>query len=314
MLGAPVVKHRDRFSFLFGSGDVAGLGSHAALWVLLLAPAIGLACSFASGDTGFVTESADGALPIGDAGYALDDANLPSTSYPSGDGAAGSLPVPDGAVASDCPLCGSDDAGAATPPPAPPAPAGPPFDAGEGGVCPAPPGPRDLAIVELMIESTAGTGDHGEWIEVASTLGCALNLNGLSGNCPTGAKVSTFEITTDVWIPALGTFVVADSENPAINHALPGLVVPWSGEPGDVLRNAGATVTLLSNGAIVDSVTSPALKLTPGVSVAFPRDCPAALRPQWTAWQASIVSWFPAFRGTPNAPNDDVQCPAAGDD
>jgi hypothetical protein len=182
------------------------------------------------------------------------------------------------------------------------------FDATPEGACGAPPGPGDLVIDELMIESVAGAGDYGEWLEVTSTLPCALNLRGLSGECPAGAKVHSFDVTDDVWIPPGGTFIVADSADPAIDHDLPGTLVTWSGQPGDVLRNAGGTVTLLSGETIVDSVTWPKLKLTPGVSVAFPADCDPSMRQDFTSWQPSTASWFPGFYGTPNAPNVDVQC------
>jgi hypothetical protein len=275
-------------------------------------PALGCASS-GSGETAFGEENAEGGLADGGASVApvSEDGTLspfPTSSVSEDDGGAGNWGSGGNVLGGDDASAPSDDgASAALVSPFP-------FDAGEGGICMRPLGPGDLIIVELLIESTSGTGDHAEWVEVMSTLNCALNLNGLSGNCPTGAKVVTFEITTDVWIPALGTFVLADSTDPAVNHELPGLVVPWSGQPGDVLRNEGATVTLLVNSDIVDSVTYPDLKLTPGVSVAFPSDCPPSVRPQWSAWQPSIASWFPAFRGSPNAPNDDVHCPVLPDD
>jgi hypothetical protein len=193
-------------------------------------------------------------------------------------------------------------------------PAGPPFDAGEGGSCARPLAPGDLAIVELMIESTSGSGDHGEWIEVTSTLDCATNLAGLTGNCPIGAKVNTFTVTGNVWIPPRGTFLVTDSTNFAVNHGLPGLLIPWAGQPGDVLRNDGATITLVMNGVILDSVTYPKTKLAPGVSIAFPQGCPSNLRSEWPVWQSSQSSWFPGFFGTPNAPNNDVLCPPQADE
>jgi hypothetical protein len=185
----------------------------------------------------------------------------------------------------------------------------PPFDAGEGGACEAPPGAGDLVIDELMIASVAGTGDHGEWLEVSSRLDCALDLRGLRGTAPSGSKVQTFVVADDLWIPARGAFVVADSSIAAINHDLPGIVVVWAGQPGDVLRNAGATVTLSFDDVLVDTVTYPSMTLTDGASLAFPPDCPASARTDWTKWQLSNDSWFPAFRGTPGAPNDDVRCP-----
>jgi hypothetical protein len=185
----------------------------------------------------------------------------------------------------------------------------PPFDPGEGGVCTAPPCAGDLVIDELMIESVAGAGDHGEWLEIESTIDCALDLRGLHGDVPSGSKVRTFQIGDDLWIPARGTLVVADSSNASINHDLPGTVATWSAQPGDVLRNKGGTVTLHMNGVVLDTLTYPSMTLSVGASVAFPADCPLSRRTDWTAWQTSTASWFPGFVGTPNAPNTDVQCP-----
>ncbi|MDP8999564.1 MAG: lamin tail domain-containing protein, partial [Myxococcota bacterium] len=135
----------------------------------------------------------------------------------------------------------------------------PPFDPGEGGTCPSPMAPGDLVIDELMIESVAGSGDHGEWLEIASTVGCALNLRGLHGNAPSGNKVRTFDVGDDTWIPAFGRFIVADSTSGAINHDLPGTLIVWSGQPGDVLRNKGTTVTIHMNGVMIDVVTYPSM-------------------------------------------------------
>jgi hypothetical protein len=184
-----------------------------------------------------------------------------------------------------------------------------PVVAAPDGACPSPPSAGDLVIDELMIESVAGSGDYGEWLEVESTRPCALDLRGLHGEAPSGLKVRTFDVTEDLWLAPAGTFVVADSYDPAVNHDLPGTVIAWAGEPGDVLRNKGGTVSLLVQGALIDSVTYPALKLVVGASTSFPADCPVSRRSDWTAWQTSNASWFPGFYGTPNAPNDDVSCP-----
>jgi hypothetical protein len=177
------------------------------------------------------------------------------------------------------------------------------------GACTQPLAPGDLRIDELMIASVAGAGDDGEWLEVASTLDCVANLNGVHGECPRGAKVSTFDVTGDVWLPPRGAFVVADSSDPAINHALPGLVVAWFGHPGDVLRNQGSTITISLDGTLLDTITYPSLSLAIGTSVAFPADCDASARGDFTRWKRSTTSWFPGFLGTPNAPNTDVHCP-----
>jgi hypothetical protein len=257
----------------------------------------------AAGQVGFAMDSADSSTSddTPSSEPSADDATVTTTSVDDA-GAIIVVIIDDGSPANDD---GSD---------ADDAPTGPPFDAGDAGICTKAPSSQSLMIVELMIESTPGTGDHGEWLEVASTLECAIDLKGLHGDCPTGAKVNTFAIDDDVWIPALGTFVVADSTDPAVNHDLPGLVIPWAGEPGDVLRNEGATVTLLLGNTIIDSVTYPNLKLAPGNSVAFPRDCAPSLRPEWSMWRNSTASWFPAFTGTPNAPNNDVHCATENDD
>jgi hypothetical protein len=275
----------------------------ALLLLVVFAVFAVLACGCAAGATGFAFDSADGATPDDGSTAAMppDDATV---SPPSADDAGSIL----GTFFDDASPWSDDGAAIEDATPAPP------FDAGDAGLCARPLAPGDLTIVELLIESTPGTGDHGEWVEVVSTLDCTIDLKGLQGECPTGAKVNTFEIDDDLWIPPMGSFVIADSSDPAVNHLLPGMVIPWSGDPGDVLRNEGATVTLLLGSTVIDSITYPTLKLTPGTTTAFPSDCARSLRPQWSSWQSSSASWFPAFRGTPNAPNVDVHCPTEPDD
>ncbi len=121
--------------------------------------------------------------------------------------------------------------------------------------------------------------------------------------------MSTLDVSDAVWIPPQGTFVVADSSDPTIDHSLPGTVFVWAGHRGDVLRNKGTSVTLSVNGTMIDAVTCPALPLTMGESIAFPSECALTARSDGTRWQTSTASWFPAFSGTPNASNDDVHCP-----
>ncbi len=184
-----------------------------------------------------------------------------------------------------------------------------PHDAGGDVPCMQPLAPGVLVIDEMMIESVAGTGDYGQWIEVTSTSSCAVDLNGLHAECPVGDKVRTLDVAQDLWIPPGGRFVIADSTDPAIDHYLPGTVLGWDGAPGNVLRKDGGTISLMANGAIVDSVTWPKLAVVVGASVSFPADCPASERGDWTKWQTSTASWFPGFYGTPNVPNTDVSCP-----
>jgi hypothetical protein len=242
-----------------------------------------------------------GAFDTFDAGATLDSGGLAPSSVPpvpTDDGAA--PPPPGDSDASSA----AEDAGAAPGDAADAA-----DDAPPPGACASPIGPGDLVIDELMIAAVAGTGDHGEWLEVRSTRPCALDIVGLHGECPTGAKVVTFDQLDDLWIPAYGSFLVADSSNPAIEHDLPGALLTWSGDPGDVLRNKGTTITLSVGGVIIDALTYPALKLVNGASYAYPADCAADTRSDFMLWQVSASSWFPGFMGTPNAPNVDVHCP-----
>ncbi len=184
-----------------------------------------------------------------------------------------------------------------------------PFDASPDGACTRPLAPGDLVIDELMIASISGTGDYGEWLEVASSVDCAIALQGLHGECPRGDKVATFDVVG----PTLAAspwhaFLVADSSDPVVNHGLPQPLFVWVGLAGDVLRNMGTTVSLTMNDALIDTVTYPSLGPTVGASIAFPSDCDAGLRSDWTRWQTSTASWFPGFFGTPNALNADVHC------
>jgi|HubBroStandDraft_2_1064218.scaffolds.fasta_scaffold23015_2 hypothetical protein len=176
------------------------------------------------------------------------------------------------------------------------------------GACTQPLAPGDLVIDELMIESVAGTGDYGEWLEVASALDCTVDLRGLHGECPRGAKVVTFDVSDDLWIPPHGFFVVADSVDPTVNHDLPGVVIGWLGSPGDVLRNDGTTITLSVAGTVIDTLTYPELSLTVGASMEFPSDCAPSQRTDFSTWQTATASWFPGFEGTPSAANTDVSC------
>lgn len=268
-----------------------------------------LACLGCSGCSGRLAPPASGSQP---GSIASDDGpGFGGTITPleSGAGDDATLPFASGPGRVDGLDAGPGDDGPAAAAEVNPSPPGPPFDAGPDGLCSLPLAPGDLVIDELLVESMAGTGDHGEWLEVTSALPCAIDLRGLHGECPRGGKVAAFDVSDDLWVPAGGTFVVADSVSPAINHDVPGPVVAWHGNLGDVLRNKGTTVTLTMADVVIDSLTYPALSLTVGASLAFPADCDPPLRSDFTRWQTSVASWFPGFKGTPNAPNTDVTCP-----
>ena len=263
---------------------------------LLALPVAALPLAFACGGLATALDSADAAPD--DGGYA----GFFATDAPTGDEAG---PI---VIASS-----PDDAGSARPSAPAPEPtdaSGPPVvDGAPDGACTQPLAAGALAIDELMIESVAGAGDYGQWIEVANTRACTVNLVGLHGECAKGAKVNTFDVISDLWIEPGATFLVADSSDPAVDHYLPGALLVWFGQPGGVLRKEGGTVTLMLGATIIDSVTYPSMKPVVGASISFPSDCAPAQRSDWTAWQTSTFSWFPGFLGTPNAPNDDVHCP-----
>lgn len=183
---------------------------------------------------------------------------------------------------------------------------GPPDACPGGGVLSA----GDLAVVEIMIQSQSGSGDHGEWLEVQSTRTCSLNLNGLHFESPRGTGKDTLDITTDTWLPANGIFVVADSSDATKNHDLPpGPLYTWNGQPGDVLVNGGDTVTLTAGGVTVETFTYPQFQtLYVGRSISFPADCAWSDRSSWARWSFSFNTWSGSFLGTPNADNTDVTC------
>jgi hypothetical protein len=183
-------------------------------------------------------------------------------------------------------------------------------EGGDAAACPGSLAAGDLIIDELMIASQAGVGDHGEWVEVASTRDCALDLNGLFAEVPHGKGTTLASVTTDVWLPPHGFFLIADSADPTENHNLPGTIFTWgSGTSSDVLKNSGDTLTLYTATVTIDMLTYPAsAKLVDGASMAFPSDCDPSLRAEFGNWQPSLASWTPGFFGTPAAPNTDVTC------
>jgi hypothetical protein len=185
------------------------------------------------------------------------------------------------------------------------------------GLCTNAPGPGDLTIVELMIASRTGAGDRGEWVEIVNNRDCTANLKGLRVESPRGSTgQDSVEITSDLLVPPAGRIVVADSADPQVNGGIPGTVIAFYNEPSDVLKNDGDDVTLSFGGAVVDSLSYPAMDATAGRSISFPSDCAAVHRSNWARWSMAFAGYgsrtMPdggiAARGTPNSPNDDVAC------
>jgi hypothetical protein len=204
-----------------------------------------------------------------------------------------------------------------------PAPSGSNKDAGgvlvdagsDGGVVVPPPkvfcdGPLvagDLHVTEMLISSRAGSNDDGEWVEIRSTRTCWLKLQGLAIESPRGAAVNGVTVADNFELPPKGSFVVADSADPAKNHGLPGKVYAWA--VTDVLKNDGDTLALKVGATVVDTITYPAFSnITAGRALAFPSDCPATVRADWQRWSLTFDEYQVGFKGTPNGANDDVAC------
>jgi hypothetical protein len=175
--------------------------------------------------------------------------------------------------------------------------------------CTGPLAAGDLAITELMITSRAGSGDDGEWVEITSTKDCWLTLQGVAIESPRGTSApNTVTIEEPFELAPHGTFIVADSADPAKNHAVPGKVFSWAAT--DVLKNDGDAVTVRLGTVVLDAVTYPAYSnLTAGRTLAFPDDCAPTARSDWKRWSLTFTAWSqPGFMGTPNAANADVTC------
>jgi len=214
------------------------------------------------------------------------------------------LPVTHGdAAASDATPSGTSDASAAGDSAA----SAPPH----GAACPSPLAHGDLVFDEAMISSVAGSSDRGQWLEVRNTRPCSVNLSGLHASAPHGAAAHSLDVTSDLWLPGGGFFLIADSTDPTENNALPGLVLAWTGSPADALHKTSDTITLSMGSVTLDTLSYSDKKRTEGTSMAFPANCAPSLRSDFTSWQPSNASWAPGFFGTPGAPNTDVMCAVA---
>jgi hypothetical protein len=182
-------------------------------------------------------------------------------------------------------------------------------DAGPNNGCMGSVGAGDFKIVEIMIASQSGSGDKGEWIEVQSTRDCTLNAKGIVISSPRGMASDSATITGDAFIPKYGTFVVANSTNGSINHSLPGVVFAFAGDPADVLKNDGDTITIKNGNVTVDTLTYPSFtNLSVAKSVSFPWDCSWSDRSDWSRWSYSFSTYGTSYKGTPNDDNWDVAC------
>jgi hypothetical protein len=244
-----------------------------------------------------------------DAAGGWSDVELPSLAIPDGSSFMFST-VPDAqSVVDPSSVCGADaasddadpmleDAGGAS-------------DAGDGGSCPDPLALGDLVFDEVMIATKPGESDKGQWLEVRNSRSCSVDLIGLHAQAPRGSSFHTLDVTTDLWVPAGGYFLIADSLDPTLNNNLPGLVLAWSDGDADALHKTDDTVTLSVGAVTIDSLTYKAKEGLEAISMAFPANCAADLRGDFSNWRESSASWTPGLYGTPSAPNTDVRCSVA---
>lgn len=174
--------------------------------------------------------------------------------------------------------------------------------------CQGPLAAGDLAVVEIMINSRAGGNDEGEWVEIQNRRDCWLTLSNVTVDSPRGAApTNVAAVPAGLELGPGATFVVAGSADPAKNHDIPGTVVAWAAI--DVLKNDGDTINVKAGTTTLDSVTYPAFSnLGAGRTLAFPSDCTAPDRADWKRWSLTFDEFATGFKGTPNAPNDDVAC------
>src|SRR5580698_10606303 len=146
----------------------------------------------------------DSVLPgAPDASGGWSDVELPSLAIPDGSSFMFAT-VPDGpAVVDPSSVCSADaslgDADAV------------PADAGDGGACPELLRLGDLVFDEVMISTKPGESDKGQWLEVRNTRWCSVDLIGLHAQAPRGSSFHTLDVMTDIWVPAGGYFLIADS-------------------------------------------------------------------------------------------------------
>ncbi len=281
----------------------------------LTAPAAAafVACAPAASSRAHVTADAAGYGTDDPGDPALPDARAPDYNNPDSDvfgagerGRDADVPLPEGGGRPNL-----TDGGILPPP----FDAGPPPQDGGPKTC-APLAAGDLAIVEFMIASQAGSGDRGEWVEIQSTHSdCTLNLKGLHVESPRGptAPPDAVDVTYDLLLPPNGTIIVADTAISELNNNLPSPVLSWVAT--DALKNDGDTITVSAGGVTIDTITYGAWTPKIGRSVSFPVDCAWSVRRDWNRWSWSFHVWQAAkvdggvsLQGTPNADNIDVAC------
>ncbi len=185
--------------------------------------------------------------------------------------------------------------------------------AGDGGptgpvYCVGPLVAGDLLFTEFLISSRTGSADDGEWVELSSTRACTLRLGGLVVESPRGAVFDSVTLPATAEVGPLGKILVIGSAAKATAFAFPQPVFVFGAT--DVLKNDGDRISARSGLTVIDSLDYPAFSnTTPARSVAFPNNCPANVRADWSRWSLTFSAYAAgAQRGTPGRDNTDVTC------
>ncbi len=168
--------------------------------------------------------------------------------------------------------------------------------------------PGDLVITEFLISSRAGSNDDAEWIELSSTRTCTLKLDGVVVESPKGTAFDAVTLPVGTEAAPLGKLLVVGSAAGARALGLP--QPTFALERTDVLKNDGDRLTVRVGATIIDRLDYPAFSnVTPSRSVAFPANCPASARTDWSRWSLTFATYAGgAQRGTPGRDNTDVTC------
>lgn len=245
----------------------------------------------ATGDGG--VGASDSSLGAADAGTDEDDAE--SDAAPGADaGQADARNEEDASRADASPDAGSDASDAGS-------------DA--GSLCPNPPSAGDLVIDELMIASKRGAGDDGEWVEIANTKSCTLDVSGIVVSSPRGAVADSVTLPAGTLLPAGARLIVGNATGLAV-QGISGRVFPWPASVTDVLSNGGDSVRITRGAALIDMFSYDSLSDQGyGATLALPSDCAPIRRTDPAAWVHSAKVFSGTFKGTPLATNNDVICP-----
>ncbi len=160
-----------------------------------------------------------------------------------------------------------------------------------------------LAITEIMIASSSGSGDRGEWFEVLSSATCAMDLTGLVIESVAGAGAPVMHTVTSGMIPAGGYFVLAMSAVAAENH---GLAHDYVYGVTIAFANGGGTLRLRLGATVIDEITWPSGGFTYSSARQFPAGAALDMNGDWPMWcdATSVYSMMGgSFRGTPGMAN-----------